>query len=236
MVLVFKSCFKFVCWRDLVGASGARRVRCEADAIDRYCNLGRLSLGCVACSLPSPSFSCLDLDSWELVRKHGHRFGIFVFSPPVRVGVVRFYVSCPRPSSSPSSFSFFSLSASYFSVPSSRPSSSPAVCCNVQIAVGSARWAAPDLNGELQIADLDREARERSGQRRASTSGEPASGVGSAGPQLPETNSENMSDKNVRMHVGRNVRKNVRRYVRQEDMSEEMTIDMSENMSEKDVR
>ena len=101
------------------------------------------------------------------------------------------------------------------------------------------QWAAPDLNSELQIAvgsagpqpgssgadwatpDLTRGARERSGQRRTSP-GDLPSGVGSAGPQLPEDMSEDVSEicqKRMSEHMSenvsdQNVRKHVKRYVR----------------------
>ena len=67
-----------------------------------------------------------------------------------------------------------------------------------------ADWATPDLN---------RGAPERTGQRRASP-GDLPSGVGSAGPQLPEDMSEDVSE------------------ICQKRMSERMSEDMSEEMSE----
>ena len=97
-------------------------------------------------------------------------------------------------------------------------------------------WATPDLNRELQIvsapglhrepqiavgSDLTRGALDRTGQRRTSPAELP-SGVGSAGPQLPEDmskdmseemsieKSDNMSEKNARKNVRRYVRRNVR--------------------------
>ena len=67
------------------------------------------------------------------------------------------------------------------------------------------QWAAPDLN---------RGALERTGPRRTSP-GDLPSGLGSAGPQLPEDMSDNMPERMA------------------EDMSEEMSEDMSDNMSER---
>ena len=113
-------------------------------------------------------------------------------------------------------------------------------------------WAAPDLNMELQIAvgsagpqqrapdcsvqrrtstasprlqwaapDLIRGALERTGQRRTSP-GELPSGVGSAGPQLPQDIPKDMSE--------------ICQSRMSEDMSKEMSEDMSIEMSEKNVR
>ena len=96
------------------------------------------------------------------------------------------------------------------------------------------QWAMPDLTREFQSGlgnagpqpasfgadwatpDLNRGAPERTGQRRTSP-GDLPSGVGGAGPQLPEDMSEDMSKESKR-YVRRYVRnmsdKNVRRYVR----------------------
>ena len=74
-----------------------------------------------------------------------------------------------------------------------------------------ADWATPDLT---------RGALERTGQRRTSP-GDLPSGVGSAGPQLPEDMSEDVSEIcQKRMSEDMS-----------EDMSEEMSEEMSENMS-----
>ena len=109
------------------------------------------------------------------------------------------------------------------------------------------QWAAPDLNRELQIAvgsagpqpgssgadwatpDLNRGALERTGQRRTST-GDLPSGVGSAGPQLPEDMSEDVSEicqKRMPERMSEEM---------SERMSEDMSEDMSKDMSEKNVR
>ena len=109
------------------------------------------------------------------------------------------------------------------------------------------QWAAPDLNSELQIAvgsagpqpgssgadwarpDLTRGALERTGQRRTSP-GQLPSGVGSAGPQLPEDMSGDVSEicqKRMSEEMSEEM---------SERMFEDMSEDMSKDMSEKNVR
>ena len=70
------------------------------------------------------------------------------------------------------------------------------------------QWAAPDLN---------RGALERTGQRRTSP-GDLPSGVGSAGPQLPEDMSEDVSE--------------ICQKRMSEEMSDDMSLETSDNMSE----
>ena len=140
-----------------------------------------------------------------------------IFFPTCQVRVVRFYVCCPSSFSFLPSFFLADILAVLF-----------ARCRQMSTWTSRLQWAAPGLNRELQIAvgsagpqpgssgadwatpDLTRGAPERTGQRRTST-GDLPSGVGSAGPQLPEDMSEemskDMSEKSVRRYVRRNVRK-----------------------------
>ena len=116
------------------------------------------------------------------------------------------------------SFLFAVIFAIIFASCGQRRSQHGAPDCSGQLrtSTGSSRlqWAAPDLT-LLQWAapDLTGGALERTGQRRTSP-GELLSGVGSAGPQLPEDMSKDMS----------------------EEMPEDMSEDMSKDMSEKNVR
>ena len=126
--------------------------------------------------------------------------------------VVRFYVCRPSPSfpflllpspSPPSPLRLFLLVfADIFAVLFAK-------CHQMSTWTSRLQWAAPDLNRELQIAvgsagpqpgssgadwatpGLTRGALERTGQRRTSP-GDLPSGVGSAGPQLPEDMSEDV--------------------------------------------
>ena len=87
-----------------------------------------------------------------------------------------------------------------------------------------ADWAAPDLN---------RGALERTGQRRTSP-GDLPSGVGSAGPQLPEDMSEDVSEicqKRMSERMSEEMPEDM-----SENMSKDMSEDMSKHMSEKNVR
>ena len=131
----------------------------------------------------------------------------------------------------------------YADLPSFPPSSSFllavlfARCRQMSTWTSRVQWAMPDLNRELQrpgsskadwaMPDLNRGAPKRTGQRRTSP-GDLPSGVGSAGPQLPEDMSEDVSE-----ICQKRMSENVRRYI---EMPEEMSKDMSEDMSEKNVR
>ena len=147
---------------------------------------------------------------------------IVEFFPACQVRVVRFYVSCPpsSPSSSP-----LLLRVVLLFLPSFSPSSSPAVCCKVQIAVGSARpqQGARDCSGQRRTSTgssrLQRGAPERSGQRWAS-SGEIRSGVGSAG-LCPGSSRVEWAAPDLSC---------------EKDTSEEMPIEMPENKSEQNIR
>ena len=156
------------------------------------------------------------------------------YFPTCQVRVVRFYVSCPCSSPCPS----FSSSAS----------SSPvfASCGQRRTSTGSSRlqWAAPDLN---------RGAPDCSGQRRTSP-GELPSGVGSAGPQLPQDMSKDMSEmcqprmsedmskemsEMCQPRISEDMSKEMSKMCQKrmseripEDMPEDMSEDMSEEMSE----
>ena len=89
------------------------------------------------------------------------------------------------------------------------------------------QWAAPDLNCKLQI-----------GQRRTST-GELPSGVGSAGPQLPEENDrkfvtiecQKICQKRTSEATSMEMSDNL-----SENNVKKIPIEMSQNMSEKNVR
>ena len=86
-----------------------------------------------------------------------------------------------------------------------------------------ADWATPDLN---------RGALERTGQRRTSP-GDLPSGVGSAGPQLPEDMSEDVSEicqKRMSERMSEDMSEEMSKR-----MSEDMSEDMSKDMSEKNV-
>ena len=176
--------------------------------------------------------------------------GLTVFFPTCQVRVVRFYVWCPSSflprsfffrSFLPSSFLFFLLFASSSSSSqTSSPSSSPDVArcqhgppdCSGQrrTSIGSSRlqWAAPDLNSGLQIAVGSAGPQPGSSGADWATPdlGDLPSGVGSAGPQLPEDMSEDVSE---RMSEDMSEEMSERM---SEDMSEEMSEDMSEEMSE----
>ena len=100
---------------------------------------------------------------------------VFICFPTCQVRVVRFYVSCPSSSSSSS-----------YSSSSPSPPRPPPLCRHLRhylrqlyVAMGNAgpQQGAPDC----------------SGQRRTSTGSFP-SGVGSAGPQLPEDMSKEMPE------------------------------------------
>ena len=121
------------------------------------------------------------------------------------------------------------------------------------------RWAAPDLNSELQIAvgsaGPQQRAPDCSGQRRTSP-GELPSGLGSAGPHpgssradwaVPGLSGQKIFQKICQKRMSETMQKKCQKICHEicqkrmsermsEDMSEEMSEDMSIEMSERNVK
>ena len=173
------------------------------------------------------------------------------FFPTCQVRVVRFYVCCPSPSPpSPSPPSPLLSSLRLFLLVFADILANHFARCRMSTWTSRLQWAAPVLNRELQVAvgsagpqpgscgadwatpDLTRRALERTGQRRTSP-GDLPSGVGSAGPQLPEDMSEDVSEicqKRMSESMSEDMSEEM-----SENMSKEMFEDMSKDMSEKNV-
>ena len=172
-----------------------------------------------------------------------------MFFPACQVRVVRFYKSCPFPSSSPS--------------PSPSPPRRPPLCRHLglhlrhlYVAMGSAgsqleaamamgsagpQPGAPDCNGQRRTSTGELTsgvgsagphpgAPERSGQRRTSP-GEPPRGMGSAGPHRPEKKCQTICPKKCQK-----ICQTERLKICQKECQKECQKIYQTRMSDKDVR